>query len=398
MARVRRSDEVRVAMIGQRGVPAAFGGIEHHVEELGWRLVDRGHDVTVFCRTNYVTDRLPIYRGMRLRHLPTIGSKHLDALTHSAASTLTALRDRYDVVHYHALGPGVFAPLPKYLSGARVIQTVHGLDHQRAKWGRAARAFLTSAAWLSGHVPDATVVVSEALAEHYQQEYGCSALYIPNGVDEPSSRPPPAEIARRWGLSRGSYLLFVGRLVPEKAPDLLVRAFRKVDTDVRLVLAGGSSFTDEYASSLRASVAADPRVLLTGYVYGQELAELYSNAAAFVLPSALEGFPLTLLEAASYGTPVVASAIPPHMQVLGRERAGVRLFPTGEEEELVAALRRCFEDRGVERQGAADLREEVLQRYRWDEVATATERTYLELLNRPRGQRQCPDRWALSEP
>lgn len=383
-----RSDGIRVAMIGQRGVPAAFGGIEQHVEELGRRLVERGHHVTVFCRTNYVTERHQSYRGMRLRHIPTIGSKHLDALAHSAASTLAALPGSYDLIHYHGLGPGVFAPLPRYLSAARVVQTVHGLDHQRAKWGRAARTFLTSAAWLSGRVPDGTIVVSEALAEHYRHGYGRSAACIPNGVDEPVSRPPPTEIARRWGLGSGSYLVFVGRLVPEKAPDLLLRAFRNVDADVRLVLAGGSSFTDDYAASLRASVAGDPRVLLPGYVYGRALAELYNNAAGFVLPSMLEGFPLTLLEAASYGTPVVASDIPPHVEVMGdADRPGARLFPAGEEAGLVAALQRCLEDPAVERRGAADLREEVLRRYRWDDVASATERMYWELLGQPAGRR-----------
>lgn len=378
----RASNGLRVAMIGQRGVPATFGGIEHHVEQLGTRLAARGHKVTVFCRTNYVADRQRWYRDMQLRHLPTISSKHLDALVHSTISTLAALGDRFDVVHYHALGPGMLAPLPKYLSRACVVQTIHGLDHQRAKWGRGAQAFLSSAAWVSGHVPDATIVVSGALAAYYRCRYGRAAVHIPNGVNEPASRPAPAEIVQRWGLSKGSYLLFVGRLVPEKAPDLLIRAFRRYSGDLRLVLAGGSSFTDEYTDALRWQAAADPRVLLVGYVYGQALAELYSNAAAFVLPSALEGLPLTLLEAASYGTPVVASDLPPHVEVLGHDGPGRRLFPVGSEAGLVSALERCLKDPEVEHEGAAALGKLVLRRYRWDDVATATEQTYLELLDR----------------
>jgi glycosyltransferase involved in cell wall biosynthesis len=374
---------LRIAMIGQRGVPATFGGIEHHVEQLGSRLAARGHEVTVYCRTNYVADRASTYRGMRLRHLPTVGSKHLDAPVHSALSTVSALAARFDVVHYHALGPGLLAPLPRYLSRARVVQTIHGLDNQRAKWGWSAKALLGSAAWLSARVPDATIVVSSDLAEHYRSHYGRAALHVPNGVNRPACNPAPAEITARWGLRKGGYLLFVGRLVPEKAPDLLIRAFAALEADLRLVIAGDSCFTDRYTTSIRRQASADPRVILTGYVYGHPLAELYSNAAAFVLPSSLEGFPLTLLEAASYGTPVVASSLPPHVEVLGRDGPGRRLFPSGDTDGLVRALERCMEDRAAEVAGGAALREEVLRRYRWADVVEATERTYLRLLDRP---------------
>ncbi|MGH8905239.1 MAG: glycosyltransferase family 4 protein [Egibacteraceae bacterium] len=380
-AEMERSGGLRVAMIGQRGVPATFGGIEHHVEQLGWRLAARGHEVTVFCRTNYVTDRQPTYRGMRLRHLPTVSSKHLDAIVHSALSTLSALAGRFDVIHYHALGPGLLTPLPRCLSRARVVQTIHGLDNERAKWGLGAKAVLTSAAWLSARVPDATIVVSQALARHYRSRYGRSALHIPNGVNEPPARPDPAEITLRWGLTKGSYLLFVGRLVPEKAPDLLVRAFREIGGDRRLVIAGDSCFTDGYAADVRQQAAADPRVLFVGYVYGQSLAELYNNAAGFVLPSSLEGFPLTLLEAASYGTPIVASDIPPHVEVLGHDGHGHRLFPSGDKDGLVSALHRCLADQPAEKMGGAATGRQVLRRYRWDDVAAATEQAYLRLVH-----------------
>ena len=378
----RTSDGLRVAMIGQRGVPATFGGIEHHVEQLGCRLAAKGHEVTVFCRTNYVVDRQPTYRGMRLRHLPTVSSKHLDAFAHSGLSTFSALARDFDVLHYHALGPGLLTPLPRYLSKARVVQTIHGLDNERAKWGLGARAVLTSAAWLSAHVPDTTIVVSKALADFYQQRYGRSTVHIPNGVNPPASQPGPAEIALRWGLKKGSYILFVGRLVPEKAPDLLIRAFGAVPGDLRLVIAGDSCFTDGYAAAIREAADADPRVLLTGYVYGRALAELYHNAAAFVLPSALEGFPLTLLEAASFGTPVIASDIPPHLEVAGRDGPGHRLFRQGDTDDLTAALQRGLADPLFEREGAAVLRAQVLRRYRWDDVAEVTEQAYLDVLSR----------------
>ncbi|MBV9411863.1 MAG: glycosyltransferase family 4 protein [Acidimicrobiia bacterium] len=158
---------MRIAFIGTRGVPATFGGIEHHVEEVGSRLAGRGHDVTVYCRANYVPEGEETYKGMRLVRLRTVSSKRLDAIVHSALSTARALGQGYDIVHFHALGPGVMTPVTQYASRARVVQTVHGLDDERAKWGSAASALLRGGGWLSARVPDATVVVSRTLSEHY---------------------------------------------------------------------------------------------------------------------------------------------------------------------------------------------------------------------------------------
>jgi len=366
-------------MVGQRGVPATFGGIEHHVESLGARLAARGHHVTVYCRTNYGLERPATYRGMSLRHLPTVGTKHLDAISHSAISTAAAMVRHHDVVHYHAIGPGLLSPLPRFLSGARVVQTIHGLDDERAKWGGAAKAVLSTAGWLSARVPHATIAVSRALADHYASR-GRDAVYIPNGVDRRTRRTAD-EITRRFGLTAGSYLLFLGRLVPEKAPDLLIRAFREIEGDRRLVIAGGSSYTDDYVGSLHELAAADPRVLLPGYVYGQVLDELYTNAAAFVLPSAVEGLPLTLLEAAAYGAPVVVSDIPPHLEVVGLDGPGARVFGSGSSEGLTAALRRSLDGEAAERAGAGKLHARVMAHYRWDDAADATEALYRQLVS-----------------
>lgn len=366
---------MRIAMIGQRGVPATFGGVERHVEELGSRLARRGHEVLVYCRSNYVDGSVTTYRGMRLIGLPTVGTKHLDALVHSGMSTLHAMCRGVDVVHYHALGPGVWAPLPRLIGRAQVVQTIHGMDNQRGKWKPAARALLGAAAWMSGHVPDKTITVSRALEAHYADHYGRRAVHVPNGVEEPSPHPA-REITERFGLHAGTYLLFVGRLVPEKAPDVLIEAFRQLSGDTRLVIVGGSSFTDDYERRLARLAADDPRVLLTGYVYGTTLAELYTNAAAFVLPSQLEGLPLTLLEALSYGTPVVASNIAPHMEVLGEAGPGTRFFTAGEADELASALRTVLADLVAERRGAAAGKTRVLATYDWERAADLTEALY----------------------
>jgi glycosyltransferase involved in cell wall biosynthesis len=380
---------LRIAMIGQKGMPATYGGIERHVEELASRLAGRGHEVTVYCRESYGSVPLDRYRGVRLRQVRTIASKHLDAIVHSSTSTLAALRDRPDIVHYHGLGPGLVAPLPRYLARSKVVLTVHGLDHQRAKWGRAARAVLETAHWFSGHVPDARVAVSRALAAHYETRFGTEARYIPNGVAAPRLLPA-RQIRSRFGLAPGGYLLMVGRLVPEKSADLMIRAFRRVSTGLRLVIVGGSSFSDDFVARVRAEAADDPRVVLTGFAYGDLLAELYSNAAGFVQPSRLEGLPLTLLEAASYGLPVVASDISPHLEVLVADAPGRRLFRDGDADDLVRAVTRLVADPTGERTGAAVLRDRVADEYTWEVATGELERLYRDLLR--------PRRWGRTRP
>lgn len=376
---------LRIAMIGSRGVPATWGGIERHVEELGARLASRGHEITVFCRSNYTADGAvqERYRGMRLRQLPTVGTKHLDAIVHSALSTAVALAGPFDVLHYHALGPGLLALAPRALPGSRAVLTVHGLDDERAKWGLVARGVLKTAGWLSARVPHATIVVSRDLQRHYQEHHGREAVYVPNGVVVPPLPATPTGVLARLGVEPGRYLLFVGRLVPEKAPDLLLRAFRRLPGDGwRLVVVGDSSFTAGYVKALREQARADPRVVLAGFVFGEELAELYARAACFVLPSLLEGLPLTLLEAAAHGTPVIASAIPPHVEVLERAGPGRRLVRPGDEDGLAAELAAACQDPARERAGAAALRQRVLATYQWDAAAEATEEVYLRVLGR----------------
>ena len=383
------NDRLRIAFIGTRGVPAGEGGIERHVEELGARLAAKGHDVTVFARSNYVQNRVPEHRGMKVRYVASAGTKHLDFIAHSAASSLLVLRDAPDIVHYHAVASGLVAPIPRYLSRSKIVLTVHGLDYDRAKWGRAARAALKVGARLSARVPHATITVSQALADHFATRFGRQAVYIPNGIPE-AHLEPLGGLTDRFGIEAGRYFLFVGRLVPEKAPDLLLRAFAKVQTNARLLVVGGSGFTDEYAERLRRTAAMDPRVVMPGPVFGAELSALYSNAAAFVLPSSLEGLPITLLEAIGHRSPVIVSDIPPHLEVVGEDGPGRRVVPQGDEDALARAIAEVLEHSDAERSAAEALSRQVAARYSWDAAADATERVYFRTLGRETSATETP--------
>lgn len=365
-------------MIGCRGVPATYGGIERHVEEVGARLAGRGHEVTVFTRPGYVGDRsVGEHRGMRTVALATIGTKHLEALSHSALAVLQAVRQRHDVYHFHALGPGLFTSVARAVGRGRVVLTVHGLDSERAKWSPVAAACLRLAEKVAVRSAHGLVVVAPGLVEHYRTTFGIDATFIRNGVTaSSSSRSVP---------SAERVVLFVGRLTPEKGPHLLIEAFRRIDDpDLRLVVVGGSSYTDDFVADLRAAARQDSRIELRGYVYGQDLADLYADARLFVQPSSLEGMPLTVLEASAAGAPLLVSDIDVHRSMLEPLGPGRRLFQAGSADDLEAAMRKALAaDDEDERSSARHFGDEILRRYSWDEVTDEVEQLYLLLGARP---------------
>ena len=370
----------KIAMLGTRGVPATFGGVEHHVEQIGSRLAQRGHQVTVYSQSHYAAGpRLKEHLGMRVVTLPTVPARSLEAISHAGMATVHGLFARHDIFHYHAVGPGLMMPLARYGARGAVVQTVHGLDADRAKWGGGASRVLDLATWMSARVPDRTITVSQSLADHYAARYDRDCAYVPNGTNL-KTRRGPSQISEKYGLHGDDYLLFVGRLVPEKRPDLLLKAFARVETNTRLVIAGGSSYTDGYVAELQRLVAQDPRVIMTGYVYGEELDELFTNAVGFVQPSELEGLPLTLLEAMGSDLPVVVSDIDPHLEVIGESRPGARVFADGDEDGLVRALGQLLADPVAERRRGADGHESVLETYNWDSCVEALEEVYTRAL------------------
>jgi glycosyltransferase involved in cell wall biosynthesis len=362
---------MRVAMIGQKGIPATYGGIERHVDEIARRLVARGVDIDVFCRL-YYTPPGAEYHGVHLLRRPSIHTKHFDTITHVTWATLESMLRRYDIVHFHALGPSILASLPR-LVGSRTAVTVHGLDWQREKWGKVASWFLRRCEGPAAHFPDRTIVVSKTLRQHFREHHRCDAVFIPNGTAVP--QPRPARKILQIGLTPGKYVLFVGRLVPEKGVHYLCEAFQQLDTDMTLALVGGLSFSQGYVDLLRRFES--PRIRLLDYVFGEALEELWSNAYCVVQPSTMEGLSIALLEALSYGRCVLLSDIPENLEVAEDCTVSFRSRDVADLRDKLAGL--LADPVRVEDLGRR-ARAHILEHYSWDNVAESTLRVYEEMM------------------
>lgn len=369
---------MRIAMIGHKRYGSREGGVEVVVTELARRIAALGHEVTCYDRSgvDVMTGDAAnccerVVDDVRVVPVKTIDKKGLAALSSSYFATLAAIKDRPDVIHYHAEGPCVPLPLAKH-AGIRTVATIHGLDWQRAKWGKLASTYIKMGEKAAATKADGLIVLSKSAQSYFECSYDRAATFIPNGIE--AKRPRRVnQIKEKWGLDRGSYLLYLGRLVPEKRPELLIEAFKKLDTDKRLVIAGGGSDTSEYEVFLRSVAQGDPRILFTGFVNGAPLEELYSNCLAYVLPSDVEGMPMSLLEAMAYGCCCVTSDIPECADVLAGN--GVT-FEKGTVDSLQAVLRDLFADNDRACALGAAAKARVEKTYNWDSVVERTLAVY----------------------
>lgn len=375
----RSAAELHIAMFGQKRVPSREGGVEIVVEELATRMVKMGHAVTCYNRRGHHVSGAQFdagtakeYGGIRLKSVPTIEKKGLAAVTASFFAALCGSFGPYDVVHIHAEGPAFFAFLPKWL-GKKVIVTVHGLDWDREKWRAGfASKFIRQGERNAVKYAHEIIVLSKSVQRYFQDTYGRQTVLIPNGVNRPEA-VPAEQIREKYGLEGKDYILFLGRLVPEKGLRYLIEAFRQVDTDKKLVIAGGASDTDSFARELRTMAEGDDRILFTGFVQGQLLEELYSNAYLYTLPSDLEGMPLSLLEAMSYGNCCLVSDIPECADVVADKGFVFRRSDTAALREKLQAL--CDDAQAVEA-CAAKAADFICERYSWDAVVEETLRLY----------------------
>ena len=313
--------KLKIAMIGHKRIPSREGGIEIVVEELATRMVEAGHEVYVYNRKGHHvsgkendTQQLREYKGIRIITIPTFANKKLNAIVYSFLATLRALFGRYDVIHYHAEGPCAMLWIP-HLFKIRTVATIHGLDWQRSKWGGFATKFLLFGEKIAAKYADEVIVLSHNMQQYFKDTYNRETVLIPNGITKPHLKSD-THIKEKWGLEKDSYILFLARIVPEKGLHYLLDAFCEIKTDKKLVIAGGSSHTDDYMKEISEKASQDSRILMTGFVQGELLEELYSNAYIYVLPSDVEGMPISLLEAMSYGNCCLISDIAENMEVV----------------------------------------------------------------------------------
>lgn len=287
-----------IAFIGQKGIPAEFvgtSGIEFYVEYHAKRLVQQGKRVDCYVRNWATPSRATEFQGIRLIHIPTINTKHLDAAVHSFLSSIYVCFTNADTVWYQAIGPGFFSFIPK-LFEKKIIFTSHALDWKRDKWGFFARWILRLVEYVAVHSADEIVVVSQELQEYYLKQYNKKSL-IDTLKIEPTLKVKPNIITRKYGLKGNDYVLYMGRFVPEKRIEWLIEAYKEINPGgMKLVLSGGSSHTDEYENKLHTLAGKHKDIIFTGYVFGKEKQELLGNCRLFVLPSSLEGNPVVLHE------------------------------------------------------------------------------------------------------
>lgn len=373
-----KNKKLRIAVLGHKRIPSREGGIEIVVEELSVRMAKLGHQVTIYNRSGHHVSgkefdahRLKEYKGTRMKYVPTIDKKGLAAMSASFFAAVAAAFGKYDVVHFHAEGPCAMLWLPK-LFGKRCIATVHGLDHQRAKWGKLASTYIMLGEKCAVKFADEIIVLSEGVQNYFLDTYGRKTRFIPNGVNRPVICEADM-IKEKFGLEKDSYILFLGRLVPEKGLRYLVEAFKQVKTDKKLVIAGGSSDTDEFTNELKEMAKGDDRILFTGFVQGKELDELYSNAYVYTLPSDLEGMPLSLLEAMSYGNCCLVSDIDECASVV-KDKAFV--FKKSDVVDLKEKLQKACDDKVQVQKYKDEAADYICGKYNWDEVVKETLELY----------------------
>lgn len=373
-----KSGMLRIAMLGHKRIPSREGGVEIVVGELSSRMASLGHSVTCYNRRGHHVsgeqfdgEKIADYNGVKIKDVFTVQKGGLAAASSSFFAALKAALGKYDVVHFHAEGPCAMIWIPK-LFGKRCIATIHGLDHQRAKWGGFASRYIKLGEKCAVKFADEIIVLSENVQQYFKDTYGRETVFVPNGVS-PAERCEADVITEKFGLRKNDYILFLGRLVPEKGIRYLVNAFKDVKTDKKLVIAGGSSDTDDFEKELKEMACGDERIIFTGFVQGRIWQELYSNAYVYALPSDVEGMPLSLLEAMSFGNCCLTSDIPECDSVIGSQ--GVT-FEKGNTGDLKEKLQYLCDNPEVTVKFSSESADYVCKKYSWNSVVDKTLEIY----------------------
>jgi glycosyltransferase involved in cell wall biosynthesis len=370
---------MKIAMIGQKGLPAKAGGIERHVEELSVELAGRGHEVLAFCRSWY-TWPVRDYKGIRCIKTFSVPTKHLDAITNTFTSIVRAAREDVDVFHIHGVGPALLSWLPKLLRpSAKVIVTFHCIDRHHQKWNLLARIMLYLGERVACRMPDATIAVSKTLEAYCRMSYSVNTKYIPNGTQVPMT-DADKNLLKPFGLKQGKYLMMCSRLVKHKGAHVFIEAWKKLKKQrpdlakgMKIAIVGGSAFTDDYVKELQTQASKVPGVVLTGTQTGETLHSLFSNSYAAVHPSESEGLPIAVLEAMSYGKCVLSSDIPENLELT--KDHGLT-FKVGNVNDLTKKMIMMLDEPKLVKAVGKESRLHIAKHYDWKDIAETTEYLY----------------------
>lgn len=366
---------MKIALLGTRGVPASYSGFETCVEQLGQRLVQRGHEVTVYCRSHHITYPHDVYKGMQLVKLPTIANKYLDTIVHSFISSVHALPRRYDIALYFIAGNSPVTWIPR-LVGTKTMLNVDGLDWKREKWPTLAKRYIQLAEYLATRLPNLYLTDSEVVQAYYRDRYASKPPYVPYGSE--IDLLPAGETLAEYGLEPGRYVLFVGRLVPENCAHHLIDAFRELDTDFKCVIVGDAAYADTYIASLKERAVGDDRIIFTGYVFGKGYHELGTHAAVFVESSGVGGTHPALTEAMAFGSCVVVHDTPENLETIGD--AGFSYSGEQGAGDLRRVLSNLLEDPDLLATYAKRAQRRAHTTYSWDAVTDAYEDLFRAVL------------------
>jgi len=364
-------------------MPAKYGGVERHVHDLSISLAQKGYDITVYSRKWYTQKRDGEYGDVKILHKPTLKTKHLDAITHTLISTLHAIFQKYDVIHYHGVGPSLVSWIPRIFSPrTKVITTFHSIDRYHQKWGGLAKFFLRIGEWTACRFAHETITVSESLKQYCLNEFGKETNYIPNGVNI-SKNLSLKNLLSEFGLEKNKYLVMVSRLVPHKGAHLLIEAFHNLKAhnpddptvqNLKLAIVGGEVYTSEYVRQLHMQASNVNDIVFTDFQSGEILEQLYTEALALVHPSLNEGLPITVLQAMSYGKPALLSTIPEHLELVSDPRM---LYKENDVRQLESCISEFLNLNSGEKEKIGEENLKLIEKkYTWDVVVPQIEKVY----------------------
>ncbi|MFH1029960.1 MAG: glycosyltransferase family 4 protein [bacterium] len=375
---------MRIYFIGQKGIPAKFGGIERHVEELSKNLAKSGHDIFVYTRLNYTPSNLNKYQGVNLISLPSIPTKYLDTITHTLRACFDVIRKDVDIIHFHSIGPSSLLLLVKlFKPRTPIVATFHTKCYMHAKWGFFSKIYLKFGEWMACRFANKTITVSNSLTKYAGEKYRMNPCYIPNGVSisdgiEGEIHWQKPSLQESWGLQKGGYIIAVSRLIGHKGLHYLIDAYKKIQTDKKLVIVGDGVHTDKYVKKLHDMAKNNQNIIFTGNQTGNMLRALYENAYLFIQPSESEGLSIALLEAMSYGKSVLVSDIPENKEAIGDNG---RTFRSANSEDLSSKLNYLLTQPSIVHKDGELNKERVKKLYNWDKISKKTIEIYEECIN-----------------